>query len=110
MLDSDRHIGNIKLGPVDWLHRVGDLGLIIEERGCWGKDYAFEAISLEYAFGQLNLRKVTAGCYALNQGSIEAFQKAGFVIEGVRRQNYHCDGNYDDGILLGMLRSEGARK
>jgi [ribosomal protein S5]-alanine N-acetyltransferase len=108
--DGDRHIGNIKLGPIDWIHRVGDLGLIIGEKDCWGKGYASEAISLvvEYAFGQLNLRKVTAGCYALNQGSIKAFQKAGFVIEGVRRQHYYCGGSYDDGILLGILRSEGA--
>lgn len=110
--EGDRHIGNIKLGPIDWIHRVGDVGLIIGEKDCWGKGYASEAISLmgEYAFGRLNLRKVTAGCYASNQGSVKAFQKAGFVIEGLRLQHYYCDGKYDDAVLLGILRSEGVKR
>jgi [ribosomal protein S5]-alanine N-acetyltransferase len=109
--DGDRHIGNIKLGPIDWIHRVGDVGLIIGEKDCWGQGYASEAIRLvsKYAFGQLNLHKICAGCYVQNQGSVKAFQKAGFVIEGVRRQHYYCDGKYDDAILLGILRSEGAK-
>jgi ribosomal-protein-alanine N-acetyltransferase len=105
--DGNRHIGNIKLGPMEWIHRVGDVGLIIGEKDCWGQGFATEAIKLvvEYAFGQLNLRKVSAGCYAGNQGSVKAFQKAGFVIEGVRRQHYYCNGKYNDAILLGILRS-----
>ena len=43
--DDHRHIGNIKIGPIDWHHRTGDIGLLIGEADCWGKGYAFEAIS-----------------------------------------------------------------
>src|SRR5262249_1908718 len=25
--DGDRHIGNIKLGPIHWMHRYADIGL-----------------------------------------------------------------------------------
>ena len=32
-----RHIGNIKLGPIQWLHRRADLSLFIGDRGCWGR-------------------------------------------------------------------------
>lgn len=103
--EGDRHIGNIKLGPINWIHRFGDVGLIIGEKDCWGQGYATEAISLiaRYAFDVLNLHKLTAGCHATNFGSLKAFQKAGFVVEGVRQQHLYCNGVYVDVVLLGLL-------
>jgi len=106
--DRDRHIGNIKLGPINWIHRFADIGILIGEQDCWGKGYAGEAIQLmvDYAFGKLNLHKLTAGSYSLNQGSVKAFQKVGFEIEGVRKELFYCDGGYVDHILMGMLKRE----
>lgn len=106
---DDRHVGNIKLGPVDWIHRTADIGLLVGERDCWGKGYATEAISLvtDYAFRTLNLRKVTASCYGNNPGSARAFEKAGFEVEGARRAQFHSDGEYVDQILLGRVRPGG---
>jgi ribosomal-protein-alanine N-acetyltransferase len=101
-----RHIGNIKLGPIDTIHRLADIGLMIGEKDCWGQGYASEAIRLVvgYAFGRLNLHKLTAGCYAPNQGSLKAFLKVGFLQEGLRRSHCLCDGKYVDDIQLGLIR------
>lgn len=103
--DGGRHIGNIKLGPVDSHHRLADIGILIGEKDCWGKGYALEAINLivDYAFYTLNLHKVTAGCYAPNKGAIRAFEKAGFVHEGVRKSHCLFEGEYVDDILLGLV-------
>lgn len=103
--ENDTHIGNIKIGPINWIHRLADIGIIIGEKDCWGKGYASEAISLltDFAFNTLNLHKVTAACYEQNVGSLEAFQKAGFEIEGVRKQHCFSDGNYVGTILLGKI-------
>jgi RimJ/RimL family protein N-acetyltransferase len=102
---DDRHIGNIKLGPVNPVHRLGDIGLIIGETDCWGKGYATEAIELitRFAFHELKLHKVTASCYANNPGSARAFQKAGFTIEAVRPAHFFCAGRFVDAILLGRI-------
>ena len=72
---------------------------------CWGNGYASEAISLltDFAFDTLNLHKLTAGCYEQNMGSLKTFQKAGFEIEGVRKQHCFSNGNYADAILLGKI-------
>lgn len=104
--NGDRHIGNIKLGPVDSNHRLADIGILIGEKDCWGKGYALEAINLivDYAFNTLNLHKVTAGCYAPNKGAIRAFEKAGFVQEGVRKAHCFFEGEYVDDVLLGLVR------
>lgn len=106
--DSDQHIGNIKLGPVNWIHRVADIGLMIGEKKAWGKGYATEAISLvtRYGFERLNLRKLTASCYDDNQGSARAFQKVGFFLEGARKQQCFSEGKYVDVILLGILNEK----
>ncbi len=42
---SATHIGNIKLGPMDWHHRRGDIGLVIGDGVHWGKGFATEAIN-----------------------------------------------------------------
>lgn len=106
--EGDRHIGNVKLGPIDWIHRVADMGFLIGERSAWGQGYAPEAVRLvaEYAFTVLNLRKVTGGCYETNQGSVRVLEKAGFEREGVRPQHFFSEGRYVDCLLFGKIREE----
>jgi ribosomal-protein-alanine N-acetyltransferase len=105
---GDRHIGNVKLGPIHWIHRFADLGILIGEKDCWGNGYATDAIQLatEYAFRALNLQKLTASCYADNGGSIKAFQKAGWEIEGVRKQQFYSEGSYTNQILMAKIRPQ----
>ena len=106
--EKEQHIGNIKLGPINWYHRFGDIGIIIGDKEYWGKGYAAEAISLlsEHAFKNLNLHKLTAGCYKPNEGSLRAFEKAGFETEGVRKKHCFFNGKYVDAILLGLLNEK----
>jgi RimJ/RimL family protein N-acetyltransferase len=106
--EGDRHIGNIKLGPINWIHRCSEVGIIIGEKSCWSMGYGVEAISVlaEWAFRCLELHKLTAGCYAPNIASIKAFQRSGFVIEGVRKEQYLWNGKYEDLVLLGRLSTK----
>ena len=106
--EDDRHIGNIKLGSINWIHRFADVGLLIGEKDCWRQGYASEAIAclVRYAFDVLNLHKLTAGCYAANQASLKAFQKNGFQIEGNRKKQYICNGIYTDAVMLGLINAE----
>lgn len=104
--EGDRHIGNIKLGPIDWKHKRGEIGLLIGERDTWGHGYASEAIDLvsRLAFEQLDLYKVYAGCYSNNTGSLKAFLNAGFEREGVRPRHFLSDDRWVDHVLLGRFR------
>src|SRR3989344_9220572 len=82
--DKDRHIGNIKLGSIDWRHERADIGIMIGDKRYWSGGYGTESIALlsDYAFSALYLRKIIAGCYSSNIGSVKAFGKVGFHIEG----------------------------
>ena len=107
LLADSRHIGNIKLGPIHWLHRRADLSLFIGDRSCWGQGYASNAIALvrDWAFRELDLQKLNSGIYAGNIGSRRAFEKCGFELEGTLRQEVVSAGERLDVWLLGLPRS-----
>ena len=93
---TNRHIGNIKLGPVLPYHRRGELSFFIGEKSCWGKGYATEAVELltEYGLRELSLVKVTAGCYSTNFGSKRVFEKLGYEIEAVLKKQYFSENDW----------------
>ena len=106
--DGDLHIGNIKLGPVERAHLCADVALMIGDKASWGHGYAAEAIGAlsDHAFQHLGVRKLTAGCYASNLGSLRAFEKAGYHVEATRRSQYFCDGSFQDGLLMARFSPE----
>lgn len=91
--DSSLHIGNIKLGPVLTPHRRAEISFFLGEKQFWGQGYATEAVGLltDFALNELQLRKVTAGCYHTNKGSQRVFEKLGYVLEGVLKDHYFSD-------------------
>jgi len=99
-----RHIGNIKVGPVNTTHRRAEVGIICGERSEWGKGYATRAIRLasRHAFTSMGLVRLTAGCYDTNVGSMRAFIKAGYLHEGTLANYWQCDGRSVGQILMGQ--------
>lgn len=106
--DGDEHIGNIRLGPVDRLYRRAVIGLMIGDRAAHGQGYGSEAINTVclWAFHELRLHKLEAGCYAANVGSLRAFEKVGFKVEGRLRHHWWCNGEPEDQVCLGLIESE----
>ena len=81
---TQQHIGNIKIGPINFHHQHAEISYFIGEKTAWGKDYATEAIHLvtAFAFQTLQLHRLQASTYASNRGSQRALEKAGFTLEG----------------------------
>ena len=106
--ETDRHIGTIKLGPINWVHRLAPIGILIGEATFRGRGYGREALELilAHAFEQLDLHKVAAGAYADHAGSVELFTGTGFSIEGRLRDHLYREGRYYDKVLLGLVRDE----
>jgi [ribosomal protein S5]-alanine N-acetyltransferase len=100
-----RHVGNIKLGPIDRNHLTADIGLMIGDRSAHGRGIATASIRImvRIAREKLRLAKLTAGAYASNLGSIRAFQKAGFSIEGRRIAQFASGTGREDLVLLGLV-------
>lgn len=100
--EGDRHIGNIKLSPIDQRHGRATLGLLIGEKDTWGKGYATEAIQLltHYAFQNLELHKINASIFSPNEGSLKAFQKAGYKVGAIMKEHFRVGTQFLDEYIV----------
>ena len=105
---NDRHIGNIKIGPINKHHNHADISYFIGDKSQWNKGIATECINLisGFAFYDLKLHKVEAGTYAEAVGSWKALEKNGFTREGVFRKQVVFGEQYIDTYRYGLLSSE----
>lgn len=101
-IDSHDHIGNIKIGPINWNDRVSDLVCVIGNRDYWGKGIAREAIKIgnRIAFEIYDMRKVSGGIASKNLGSIKAYTGANWIIEGTMKGHHLVNGEAQDRILV----------
>lgn len=103
---QNAHVGNIKLGPINSVHKKGIIGLLVGEKSHWGRGVATQAITAitQFALKELNLHRLEACCYADNVGSQRAFIKAGYVEEGRFRQAWLTSDGYQDNIWFGYVK------
>jgi [ribosomal protein S5]-alanine N-acetyltransferase len=105
---SGQHIGNVKLGPIHWIHRCATFGIMIGEKKFWGRGAGLEATRLmvEYGFDRLNLRRIDLGVCAEHDAAVRCYERVGFKVEGRMRESLIRDGKYVDRLWMGLLRSE----
>jgi RimJ/RimL family protein N-acetyltransferase len=107
-LEETKFIGGCSINDVDWKNSVATVGIFIGNKDYWGKGYGTDAIITldSFIFTQMNINKVRLTCYSFNDRAIKSYEKCGFKIEGVLRQEMFKDGKYHDKIAMGILREE----
>lgn len=104
---DDQVIGTCSLYRPDFPNRRSELGFALAH-ACWGRGFASEAIELAitYAFTTLQLHRLEADVDPRNVASLRTLERAGFQREGYLRERYHLNGETQDSVYLGLLRSE----
>lgn len=89
--ENKKHIGNIKIDKINYNHRNCEYGIMMGDKSEWGKGYAKEAsiAIINYAFEGLGLNKVNLGVIDSNNAAVKLYEKIGFVIEGVLKENFY---------------------
>jgi ribosomal-protein-alanine N-acetyltransferase len=109
---SGQHVGNVKLGPIHWIHRNATFSILIGDKKSWGKGVGLEAtrLTVEYGFSRLNLHRIDLGVFADHEAAVRCYEKAGFKVEGRLREDGFRGGSdggqYRDRLWMGLLRSE----
>ncbi|MDY8138671.1 GNAT family protein [Aquimarina sp. 2201CG5-10] len=77
---NDKHIGNIKIDPIDKQENSGEYGIMMGDRKEWGKGYAKEASLriIQYCFEEIKLSKITLGVIEKNTSALKLYDKMGF--------------------------------
>ncbi len=106
--DTEEYIGQIDLIKIDWVNRVGTIGIVIGNKEYLSHGYGTEAIKLlqEFAFNKLNLHKLELQVRAFNDRAISCYKKCGFKEEGRIRENFYAEGKYSDTVHMGVLKRE----
>jgi ribosomal-protein-alanine N-acetyltransferase len=108
LVETERHIGNIKVGAVNHIHKHCEVGYFIGDREMWGKGIATEAISLatQFAFERLELHRCAAVVDVDNPASARALERVGYKREGTLREKLFMDERWNDQFMFGILREE----
>ncbi len=107
IMSEEQHVGLIELVELDYIHRKGELQIIISPN-YQGKGYSKQAIfkALQYAFQILNLHKVYLIVSNYNEKALHIYEKMGFVREGVLREEFYVNGSYQDATRMSIFKRE----
>jgi RimJ/RimL family protein N-acetyltransferase len=107
-LEDDKLIGGVELWVGAWAHAEAWMGIVVGDRGYWGRGYGTDAVRLivQYGFIELNLRRISLSVNAYNERAVKSYEKAGFKLEGRVRGEGWREGVHYDGIYMGILREE----
>lgn len=101
---SQKHIGTIKLEPIDFAKSKATLGILIGDKNYWGKGLGKESINLilNYAFKNLNLKEVNLGVSVENKRAINLFEKTGFKTDRIEKNLLDADGKLFNRIIMSV--------
>lgn len=101
-------IGILELDGILWTMGTAWLAIGIGDRAQRRRGYGTEALklALQFAFEELNLRRVQLSVFSYNEPAIRLYKKLGFTQEGAFREFLHRDGQFYDMLYYGILRRE----
>lgn len=62
--------------------------------------------TVHFAFNEIKLHRLELDVFSINKRAQKVYEKAGFKVEGVRREALLIDGQYVDDILMSILVDE----
>lgn len=103
-------VGTCTLAHIDTAHARAEVGFLLSP-AVWGKGLGREALGavIDHAFGALGLRRLEADVDPRNLRSVRALEALGFKREGLLRQRWLVNGEWQDSLLLGLLQSDRVR-
>jgi RimJ/RimL family protein N-acetyltransferase len=104
--ENNKHIGNIKLEPIEFNNKKATIGILIGNKDYWGKGIGTEATKLlvNYAFNSLDLKEVNLGVISENKVAIKVYKKVRFQIDRVEKKSAIYGNKYYDGIIMSIKR------
>lgn len=105
--DSNKIIGTCCIGDFDEVSKRCEIGYHLSS-SYWNRGYMTEALRamVRFGFERGNTNRIEAFVTPGNYGSVTVLKKLGFIEEGLLRERDFFKGKFQDGIVLGMLRSD----
>lgn len=108
---SNYEIGSAYLRDIDRKNSKAELGIYIGEIEYLGKGYGREVILLllKYGFEKLKLNKIFLRVLKENANAIKAYEKVGFEVEGIFKEDVKINDEYRDVVFMSILNKENGK-
>ena len=106
--ETERVVGLTGIHGIQWVPRSAEFRILLGEPDVWNKGYGTETTQwmAVYAFEVLNLNRLWLGVVLDNAGGVQAYERAGFVREGLLRQEVFRNSRHYDVVRMSMLVNE----
>lgn len=103
--ESHRALGSVYIRDIDRTHNKAEYGIFIGESDARGRGIGTAAakLMLRYCFEEERLHRVYLRVFADNWQAIASYEKAGFLKEGLLREDVCIDGIYRDILWMAAL-------
>lgn len=104
-LTTDAPLGSVYIRDIDRHHNKAEYGIFIGESSARGRGVGTAAakLMLRYCFEEERLHRVYLRVLAGNMAAIRSYEKAGFLQEGILRDDVCIDGEYCDIVWMAAL-------
>ncbi len=104
-LETGKYIGGCGINNINWLNRIVTVGIFIGDKNYWGKGYGTDVVKIlnKFIFEQMNINKIKLNVFSFNERAKRCYEKCGFKVEGVLKQELFRDGKYCDEYVMAIL-------
>ena len=102
---TGRKIGSTYLKNIDSKNKNAEFGIFIGEEDSYGKGYGSETAILmkQFTFHDLKLHKLYLRAFRRNAGAVKSYEKAGFQLEGIAREQVRGNEKFEDLVFMAIL-------
>lgn len=99
-------VGVVSLSALDILHKKSDWAFFLDEKVRGGLGVALEFVLINYAFYDLDLKKLNCEVIETNPTVVKMHKSFGFKEEGFKRSNVEKNGKRIGVHLLGLTKED----
>jgi RimJ/RimL family protein N-acetyltransferase len=100
-------IGIISVSEMEKRNSSAHIGIRLKEES-WDRGYGTEAVrgAVKFMFESLNIHRVWLRADEENARAIRCYEKCGFTLEGVLRENHIRNGGWKSSVVMSVLKGE----
>ncbi|MBU0981407.1 GNAT family N-acetyltransferase [Patescibacteria group bacterium] len=106
--ETKKPFGYAGLYEINPTARKAEFRILIGDKDFWGRGHGTEITEMltYYGFDRLNLHRIFLGYTEANEGARRAYEKAGYVQEGVLKDDIYRNSTYYNTVRMALLRDE----
>jgi RimJ/RimL family protein N-acetyltransferase len=108
ILLEGQHAGNVVIDRIDTYLGTGRLSVYVGEAATRGSGVGITGmyLAIQSSFSEANLHKIWLTVHARNFPAIGTYNKLGFMLEGILRDEFWLQGERLAALYMGLLRTD----